>query len=724
MAEMGGAIGSVLEGLNEEQLKAVTTTEGYVRVVAGAGSGKTRALARRFAYLVLELGVMARAIACVTFTNKAANEMRARIHALTGDNDSAYVNTFHGLCVSILQESGHALGLPKSFLVLDNADIDQMLGLIYEERGLTLRDKTFSAARDMFEIRKCRDEPSYVLDLVSTSNEELRERYARADTVDDILFYGYLYQQKKCFGLDYNDLILVTLLLFERKSEVRELWQSRLEYVMIDEFQDIDALQVRLMDVLTAKHKNLFVVGDPDQTIYTWRGARVGFLLDFPLTHEPCTTIVMNKNYRSTPEILAAANSLIAHNSARIEKELLATRASGELPCAHAAVSDEDQAAWVAERIEELAGEGVAFGSMAVLYRAHYVTRALEEELLARELPYQLFSGVPFFERREVKDALAYLRLVAYGDDLSFMRVANVPKRNIGTQRMRFLQQFAAGQGITLLEALRRSLDDPLFKGTGARGLVGLVDAHSMGSAWASVSELFSQLMDESGFERALRTEGSQERLDNLAELRQSIFEFETTCGEEATLDRYLTHVALFSNLDAERKGQSVRLMTVHAAKGLEFDNVFLLGMSEGIFPSRKTKTREAMEEERRLAFVAMTRARKRLILSHADGTTHEGIPRYPSRFVLEVDEGLLRWDEAPSSEFIAEARAWVQGQMRVLELREMSCAHAAGARVRHKVFGEGTILSVDAEDACCVVQFDRIPTPRTLSARVLLEAL
>ena len=715
---------NVLAGLNDVQLKAVTTTEGYVRVVAGAGSGKTRALAHRFAYLVLELGVMPRGIACVTFTNKAANEMRARIHALTGDNDSAYVNTFHGLCVSILQESGHALGLPKSFLVLDNADIDQMLRIIYEERGLTLRDKTFAAARDAFEIRKCRDEPSYVLDLVSLTSEQLRERYQSATAVDDILFYGYLYQQKKCFGLDYNDLILLTLLLFERKPEVRDLWQSRLEYVMIDEFQDIDALQVRLMDVLTAKHKNLFVVGDSDQTIYTWRGANVRYLLDFPAAHEGCTTVVMNKNYRSVPEVLAVANSLIAHNATRIEKNLVATRAKGEMPRAYAATSDEDQAAWVAERIEELREAGVPYGRMAVLYRAHYVTRPLEEELISRDLPYQLFSGVPFFERREVKDALAYLRLVAYGDDLSFMRVANTPKRNIGNQRMRFLEQFAAGQGCTLLEALRRSLDDPFFKGTGARSLVGLVDAHSLGSAWASVSELFSELMDESGYERALRTEGSQERLDNLAELKQSIFEFETTCGEEATLERYLTHVALFSNLDADRGGEHVRLMTVHAAKGLEFDNVFVLGMSEGIFPSRKTKTLEAMEEERRLAFVAMTRARDRLFLSHADGTTHEGIPRYPSRFLLEADDGLLRWDEPLPENLVREARAWVESQDRILALRETRSLLKAGVRVRHKVFGDGTILSVDADDACYVVQFDRIPTQRTLSARLPLEVL
>ena len=265
----------LLEDLNPEQAEAVTATEGYIRVLAGAGSGKTRALSRRFAYLVNELGILPGNILCATFTNKAANEMRQRIHKLTGDNDTGYISTFHGFCVSVLQEDSHAVQYPKSFLVLDNADIDDMLKIIYEERGLTLRDKTFAQARDMFEMRKGVYEPDYYLHMIGMSLEELHQKYLSASGTEDILFYGYLYQEKKCFGLDYNDLIKFTLYIFETSQDICLKWQKRLEYIMIDEFQDIDPLQYRLMEVLCGYHKNLFIVGDPDQTIYTWRGANV-----------------------------------------------------------------------------------------------------------------------------------------------------------------------------------------------------------------------------------------------------------------------------------------------------------------------------------------------------------------------------------------------------------------------------------------------------------------
>ncbi len=327
----------VLEGLNEAQLDAVTTTEGNVRVIAGAGSGKTRALARRFAFLVNEAGVMPSNILCVTFTNKSANEMRQRIHNLTGDNDTGYVNTFHGFCVSVLQEDSHAISYPKSFLVLDNSDIDAMLGIIYEERGLTLRDMTFSAARDMIEVRKIVTEPDYYTALLDLSVEALRQRYLVAQATGDIIFYGYLYQQRKCFGLDYNDLIKLTLAVFRREPEIADKWQRRLEYIMVDEFQDIDALQYELMDTLAAHHHNLFVVGDPDQTIYTWRGADLRFLLEFDLRHANTKTIVMTKNYRSTPQVIDVANSLVSKNTMRIEKDLEPTRADGRRVLAHIA---------------------------------------------------------------------------------------------------------------------------------------------------------------------------------------------------------------------------------------------------------------------------------------------------------------------------------------------------------------------------------------------------
>ena len=360
----------LLAGLNRAQHEAVTATEGYVRVIAGAGSGKTRALSHRFAYLVNELGILPGNILCVTFTNKSANEMRQRIHALTGDNDTGYINTFHGFCVSVLQEDSHAVQYPKSFLVLDNSDIDAMLGIIYEERGLTLRDMTYSAARDMIEIRKLFKEPEYYKDMITMSLDTLREKYERADTAGDIIFYGYLYQEKKCFGLDYNDLIKFSLYIFEQHEDIRLKWQQRLEYIMIDEFQDIDALQYELMEVLCGYHGNLFIVGDPDQTIYTWRGANVKYLLDFDKVFPNVQTIMMMENYRSTPEILAAANSLIAKNGHRIKKDLLPTKPSGEKVVCHFADTQEAEAQWMAGEMQWLHDRGVPLRDMTVLYRA------------------------------------------------------------------------------------------------------------------------------------------------------------------------------------------------------------------------------------------------------------------------------------------------------------------------------------------------------------------
>ena len=359
-----------LEGLNDAQREAVTTTEGPVRVVAGAGSGKTRALARRFAYLVNDLGIMPGNILCVTFTNKAANEMRQRIRTLTGDADTGYVNTFHGFCVSVLQEDSSALSLPKRFLVLDNSDIDAMLQIIYEERGLSLRDTTFAKARDMFEVRKVFTHPDYYRDLLDLSLDALKLKYDLAEAVDDILFYGYLYQQKKCFGLDYNDLIIFTLELFRLRLDIRSKWQERLEYIMIDEFQDIDGLQYELMEVLAAHHGNLFVVGDPDQTIYTWRGANVKYLLEFDVRFPGTRTIMMNDNYRSTPQITMVANSLIAANHKRIAKSIVSLQApAGKVRCYHAASSAEE-AGWIVEQVERLVEGGVDLRDVCVLYRA------------------------------------------------------------------------------------------------------------------------------------------------------------------------------------------------------------------------------------------------------------------------------------------------------------------------------------------------------------------
>lgn len=714
----------ILEGLNEKQIEAVTTTEGYVRVIAGAGSGKTRALASRFAYLVNDLGIMPGHILCVTFTNKSAREMAMRIHRLTGDNDTGYINTFHGFCVSVLQEDSFAVSYPKNFLVIDNSDIDEMLAIIYEEMGLTLRDMPFNKARDMIEMKKCVWEPEYYKDMIAMPLQVLYEKYHTATTVQDIIFYGYLYQEKKCFALDYNDLIKFTLYIFEENEEIRLKWQKRLEYIMIDEFQDIDPLQYKLMKALCGYHNNLFIVGDPDQTIYTWRGADVRYLLNFDREFPHVKTIIMDDNYRSTPEILDAANSLIDKNENRIRKDLISHKEKGEPVTCMPAANGGEEAKAVALEIKRLHDEGRKYGDMAILYRAHYVTRNLEEALLKADIPYVIYSGAQFFDRMEIKDALCYLRMIAFKDDMAFRRIVNKPKRNIGKRRMDFLTEKAEEEHMTLYETLKKHVEDPLFKKTKAGDFIELIEYFAKDSMGRQVSEVLSAILDESGYEEMLRTEGSQERLDNLAELKQSVFEYETTCGEETNIVHYLEHAALFSSMDTGEGQDKVKLMTVHTAKGLEFPYVFICGMNEGIFPSRKTRTVNAMEEERRLAFVAMTRAEKALYITEAGGANLDGSPRYPSRFILDIDRDKLEFDSPVDEQLMKETMVYVGRSTAFLQEDKDETTMEAGTRVRHPVFGPGTIVEVDGSAHAYLIKFDSMPTMRQISFHARLFKL
>ena len=714
-------MGDILFGLNDEQRDAVTSTEGFVRVMAGAGSGKTRALAHRFAYLVNEVGILPANILCVTFTNKAANEMRRRIRSLTGDNDTGFISTFHGFCVAVLQEDGYFVQYPKSFLVLDNSDIDSMLKIIYEERGLTLRDMTFSNARDMIEIEKCKNRPQYYLDVIAMDTDALKKKYDEAVSAKDVIFYGYLYQQKKCFGLDYNDLIKFTLYIFSKSDEIRLKWQQRLEYIMIDEFQDIDGLQYELMQALCAYHKNLFIVGDPDQTIYTWRGANVKHILDFDKNFPKVKTIMMMKNYRSTPEIIAAANSLIDKNTVRMKKQLIPTLPKGERVVYSHAKTTKEEANSIAERIKKLSKAGVPYGDITILYRAHYIARTIEEGLMRAEIPYTVYSGVQFFDRMEIKDALSYLRLIAYRDDLSFMRIVNTPKRNIGEKRMRFLKEYAAANGCLLYDALVKSIDEPMFANTQARRFVKLIERFSSIYHTMPASELLSAVLNESGYEEALRTEGAQDRLDNLAELKQAVYEYETGCGEESRLEDFLSHVALLTNADAAAAPNAVKLMTVHTAKGLEFPYVFICGLDEGMFPSKRTSSFEAMEEERRLAFVAMTRAEKGLYLSDAEGRGLDGSFRYPSRFVFDIDRQLMDYSTELDPGLKADAQRYISSAHNRLKGLSGQQRLNVGDRVRHDIMGNGVIEDIDEERMAYVVKFDELPTTRKINFKANL---
>lgn len=708
--------------LNQAQLEAVTSTEGFIRVIAGAGSGKTRALSHRFAFLVNEIGILPGNILCVTFTNKAANEMRHRIHNLIADNDTGYINTFHGFCVSILQEDSHAVQYPKNFLVLDNQDIDSMLKIIYEERGLTLRHKTFSKARDMIEMYKLERYPNYYLDLITMSLDTLRQKYLRATDVNDIIFYGYLYQERKCFGLDYNDLLKFSLYIFEKNKEIRLKWQKRLEYIMIDEFQDIDKTQYQLMKVLCGYHKNLFIVGDPDQTIYSWRGADINYLLNFDKAFPDVKTIMMNENYRSTPQILSVCNSLIDKNKNRMKKDLLPMCHSKNSVLYYHGDTSEEESDWIADQIIKLHKKDISYKDITILYRAHYVTRTLEETLLKKKIPYSIYSGIQFFERMEVKDALSYLRMITYKDDLSFLRIVNVPKRNIGKKRMEFLQAYVNAHHCSFYEALKECVEDPIFKGTDAKDFISLIDAFSVTYEQRTISEVLSDILDRSGYEEMLRTTGNQERLDNLAELKQAVYDYEISCGEEALLPDYLDHIALFTNSDVTDDSDKVKLMTVHAAKGLEFPHVFLCALNEGIFPSKKTSTIEGMEEERRLAFVAMSRAMKSLFLSESHGKNFDGSTRYPSRFILDIDQKFLEYVKKPEDTLIAETKNYIHYSNRYLDGYIAEQTFQVGDKIIHNVFGQGRIKSILSDRNAYMIKFEQIETPRIISFRVPIK--
>ena len=708
--------------LNQAQLEAVTSTEGFIRVIAGAGSGKTRALSHRFAFLVNEIGILPGNILCVTFTNKAANEMRHRIHNLIADNDTGYINTFHGFCVSILQEDSHAVQYPKNFLVLDNQDIDSMLKIIYEERGLTLRHKTFSKARDMIEMYKLERYPNYYLDLITMSLDTLRQKYLGATDVNDIIFYGYLYQEKKCFGLDYNDLLKFSLYIFEKNKEIRLKWQKRLEYIMIDEFQDIDKIQYQLMKVLCGYHKNLFIVGDPDQTIYSWRGADINYLLNFDKAFPDVKTIMMNENYRSTPQILSVCNSLIDKNKNRMKKDLLPMCHSKNSVLYYHGDTSEEESDWIADQIIKLHKKDISYKDITILYRAHYVTRTLEETLLKKKIPYSIYSGIQFFERMEVKDALSYLRMITYKDDLSFLRIVNVPKRNIGKKRMEFLQAYVNAHHCSFYEALKECVEDPIFKGTDAKDFISLIDAFSVTYEQRTISEVLSDILDRSGYEEMLRTTGNQERLDNLAELKQAVYDYEISCGEEALLPDYLDHIALFTNSDVTDDSDKVKLMTVHAAKGLEFPHVFLCALNEGIFPSKKTSTIEGMEEERRLAFVAMSRAMKSLFLSESHGKNFDGSTRYRSRFILDIDQKFLEYVKKPEDTLIAETKNYIHYSNRYLDGYVTEQTFQVGDKIIHNVFGQGRIKSILSDRNAYMIKFEQIETPRIISFRVPIK--
>lgn len=709
-----------IDELNEQQKEAVTTTEGYVRIIAGAGTGKTKALTYRYAYLVDELGISTSNILCVTFTNKAAREMSKRIRQMIGDSDTGYICTFHGFCVKLLREDIHAINYPQNFVVMDSEDTEDILKTVYENAHIQSRTYTFDMARD--HISTMKNEMQHITYLADISNDRLLADYEKASDIPEKVFLGYLYEQKKVYGLDYDDLITIALHILRTDAEKCRKWQERMMYVMVDEFQDVSGNQYALAEILSGYHRNLFIVGDPDQTIYTWRGARIEYILEFDKNHENTQTIFLDTNYRSTPDILAVSNSLIEKNRNRLPHRLVAVKSPEARPLYVHSRTTGDEAQWVTNEIKRLVEAGTKYSDIAVLYRSHFVSRSIEEAFIKTKIPYILYSGTEFYKRKEIKDVLAYLRMVAYADDLSFRRVINEPKRNFGKKRMSMLKSYCETHRCSLYSGLQDLLEEKTVKSTGASAFVDIIENFRNTYKEKSLSDLVTELMAATGYEAMLRQAGEQERLDNLAELKQSIDEYEKTSGEENTLEEYLQSIALYTNNDREKDKDSVTMMTIHTAKGLEFPYVFVCGVNEGIFPSKHVDTEAMLEEERRMAYVACTRAERGLYISDAEGLNYDDSFRYPSRFIFNIDREAIDYVNELPQRLVDDTKSYIAAnESRYMPL---DTELKPGDRVRHKVFGEGTITGIRGDIGCYVVKFDRVETERNLKIGVGLEKI
>jgi DNA helicase-2/ATP-dependent DNA helicase PcrA len=698
-----------LEGLNPSQREAATATEGAVRVVAGPGTGKTRTLTARYAYLVSVLGISPRNILCATFTNKAAQEMRQRIRASLGDLDLGLISTFHSFCRLFLRDEIHYLSLPSNFVILDVEDQKSILSRVFADMGLTLRDLSFKEAIDnILEARKLKAD-SYVHDFLELNNENIRERFASGGLDrDSEIFVRYIYEQKKNFALDFNDLINFTTYLLKTVPEARERWQERIQYVMVDEFQDVSLRQYELGDALAGLHRNIFIVGDSDQTIYTWRGAHHKIFLNFPANYPSCKTIVLEENYRSTPEILITADTLIKNNRQRFGKTLTPTRKAGTPPVFYHARNEADEASWIVKKIALVRERDPSLKNIAVLCRAHFLTRSLEHALVKDKIPYRILCGTEFYHRKEIKDAIGYLRMLSGADDVALSRVINEPSRQIGKKSMDKVRDFSVRNDMSLYESLKSlaQFDRPL--GRKAQPFISLVEGLKGQKPKMALSDLFQAVLDQSGYEASLRLRGDHDRLDNLAELKRSVQEF--SLDPENTLEDFLQNAALFTDLDREKRDDSVSVMTIHTAKGLEYRTVFVLGLSEGIFPSRRVSDQDEMEEERRLLYVAMTRAKRRLFLSCSQGVNHDGQHQTPSRFLKEI-RLCLKGDSENDLEALKE------GSQRALPgpPGAWEAAFREGDRVNHPSFGGGKILKVDPALGSYTIKFDELMTNRSI---------
>jgi DNA helicase II / ATP-dependent DNA helicase PcrA len=685
-----------LADLNPAQREAVLATEGPVLVVAGAGSGKTRVLTHRIAHLVTACGVKPQEILAITFTNKAAGEMKERLEGILGEiAPRMWVMTFHAACGRILRREAPRLGYRSNFTIYDQADQVRLVKLCLEE--LDRDPKRFVPRGIHAQISMAKNQ------LVSPDEYKNRVASFYDQTVADV--YA-LYQRRllNSNAVDFDDLLMLTVEVLERFPEARTRWQKAFRYVLVDEYQDTNHAQYRLLQLLAGEHRNVFAVGDPDQSIYAFRGADIRNILEFERDFGGAKLIALEQNYRSTNSVLRAANSVIGQNRERKPKNLWSDLGDGD-PVRVIEVEDEHaEARFVAAEVASLIDEGYAGSEIAVFYRTNAQSRVLEDVLVRQEIPYQVIGGPKFYERAEIKDAMAYLQVIDNPfDAVSLTRIANRPRRGIGDASLARLQTFADSQGISLWEAL----DRPEEAGCGGAPLKAierfrtLMQSSMAGALELSVPEVLERVLERSGYLEALeaeRTVEAQGRIENLLELVGVAREYQER-AEEPTLSEFLQQLSLYSDQDdlsAERS--LVTLMTLHNAKGLEFRAVFLIGMEEGVFPHARSIEEQGLEEERRLAYVGLTRAKERLTLTHASSRSLWGSRGYnlPSRFLDELPQEEIERDRLRPSSWSGYGAPTVAVRRDLPDL-------STGDSVRHSTLGEGIVTRIEADGTVTV---------------------
>ena len=740
---------SIYDTLNEQQKEAVLYTEGPLLILAGAGSGKTRVLTHRIAYLIEEMGVNPWNILAITFTNKAAGEMRERVDKLVGfGSESIWVSTFHSTCVRILRRNIDLLGYDTNFTIYDTDDQKTLMKDVC--KLLQIDTKIFKERSLMSAISHAKDE------LVTPEEFRLQAEgdFSKKRIAD--VYEEYEKQLKANNALDFDDLLVKTVQLFQTQTDVLDYYQERFRYIMVDEYQDTNTVQFELIRLLSSKYRNLCVVGDDDQSIYKFRGANIKNILNFEQVFEDAKVIKLEQNYRSTGNILNAANAVIRNNLGRKDKTLWTANGEGEKLEFRQFDSAYDEAEYIVSDIREHVNQGACtYNDNAILYRTNAQSRMFEEKFVTANIPYKVVGGINFYARREIKDLLSYLKTVDNGrDDLAVRRIVNVPKRGIGLTSINRVQEYAAQHEIGFYDALR-AVDLIPNIGRGASKLesfVALIEHFKADALEMSLSDLMQEIIEETGYVESLKEEDSEEaeaRIENIDELISKITAYEETCedmNEPATLSGFLEEVALVADIDSlDESSDYVVLMTLHSAKGLEFPHVYLAGMEDGIFPSYMTITADdptEVEEERRLCYVGITRAEKDLTLTCARRRMIRGETQYNkmSRFLKEIPMNLLstgmvfeKEKEEPIRQsayqqakqaFKTKAFATQKPVKQFGNGGGKGPGYGVGDRVRHMKFGEGTVTAIieGGRDYEVTVDFDNAGTKKMFATFARLQ--